>query len=115
MGAVLFEVEVRDLSRERLRSENELDNAIYALLCAAFGEEDDAQLRRAVRGRLAAQPSPQEVIDAVCAELRLRGRLSWEWQRRATACNVMAAFFDLSPEDRADLSLAPPEWSPGNH
>ena len=103
-------VEVRDLSGERLRNENEIDNAIYALLCAAFNEGDDPPLRHAVRARLPLQPSPEEVIDGLCAELRQRGRLSWEWQRRATAGNVMAAFFDLSPEDRADVSLAPPEW-----
>jgi hypothetical protein len=50
------------------------------------------------------------VIDGVCAALRLQGRLSWEWQRRLTANNVMAAFLDLSPADRADVSLAPPGW-----
>ena len=103
-------VEVTDLSGEHLCNENEIDNAIYALLCAAFCEGDDPPLRFAVRGRLPDRPTPGEVIDAVCSELRLRGRLSWEWQRRSTANNVMAAFLDLSPEDRADVSLAPPGW-----
>ena len=103
-------VEVRDCSGERLRTENEIDNAIYALLCAAFCEGDDPPLRRAVRARLPLHPTPGEVIDGVCAELRQQGRLSWEWQRRATANNVMAAFLDLAPEERADLSLAPAEW-----
>lgn len=104
------EVVVKDLSRERLCTENELDNAIYALLCAAFCEGDEPELRRAVRARIWNQPTPGEVIDAVCDELRERGRLRWEEQRRATACNVMAAFMDLPASEREDVSLAPPEW-----
>jgi hypothetical protein len=109
MGAAVA-IQFDDSSSVRLQNENEIDNAIYALLCAAFGEGDDPELRLTVRARLPQEPTPAEVIDALCGELRLRGRLSWEWQRRATASNVMAAFLDLSPADRADLSLAPPQW-----
>ncbi|MBS2020937.1 MAG: hypothetical protein JST92_00890 [Deltaproteobacteria bacterium] len=103
-------VEERDLSQERLRTENEIDNAIYALLCAAFGEGDSREIRQAVRVRVALQPTSAELIDGVCAELRERGLLRWEEQRRATACNVMAAFLDLPETEREDVSLAPPEW-----
>ena len=109
MGAAVA-VQFNDLSNVRLQDENEIDNAIYALLCAAFGEGDDPRLRMDVRAHLPRQPTPVEVIDGVCAALRMQGRLSWEWQRRLTANNVMAAFLDLSPADRADISLAPPEW-----
>lgn len=109
MGAAVA-LQFDDLSNVHLQNENEIDNAIYALLCAAFGEGDDPRLRLVVRARLPLQPTPGEVIDALCAELRMQGRLSWEWQRRSTANNVMAAFLDLSPADRADVSLAPPEW-----
>lgn len=103
-------IEQRDLSQERLRTENEIDNAIYAVLCVAFGEEDEQPLRLAVRARLANEPTPGELVDGVCAELRARGRLRWEEQRRAAACGVMAAFLDLPAADREDVSLAPPEW-----
>jgi hypothetical protein len=108
MGAAVA-IQFDDLSNVHLQNENEIDNAIYALLCAAFGEGDDPRLRLEVRAALPPQPTPGEVIDGVCAALRLQGRLSWEWQRRLTANNVMAAFLDLSPADRADVSLAPPE------
>jgi hypothetical protein len=110
MGAAVA-IQFDDLSNVHLQNENEIDNAIYALLCAAFGEGDDPRLRLEVRASLPQQPTPGEVIDGVCAALRLQGRLSWEWQRRLTANNVMAAFLDLSPADRADVSLAPPEWA----
>ncbi len=109
MGAAVA-TQIDDLSNVRLQHENEIDNAIYALLCAAFGEGDDPRLRMQVRANLPSQPTPGEVIDGVCAALRMQGRLSWEWQRRLTANNVMAAFLDLSPADRADVSLAPPGW-----
>jgi hypothetical protein len=98
-------MELRDLSEERMQSENEIDNAIYAVLCAAFCEDDDAQLRRAVRLRLPGHPSPQQVVDAVCGELRARGRLRHEEQRRLHAAHVLAAFFDLPLSEREDVSL----------
>ena len=98
-------METIDLTGARLRSENEIDNAIYALLCAAFGEDDERPVRQAARRRLSGAPSPQEVIDAVCAELRGRGRLFFEEQRRQHAAYVMAAFLDLPLSEREDVSL----------
>lgn len=95
----------RDLSEIRLATENEIDNAIYALLCAAFCEDDEAPIRRAVRSRLAPFPTPLDLIDAVCAELSSRGRLLFEEQRRLHASHVLAAFLDLPASERADLSL----------
>ena len=103
-------LEVRDLTTERLRTENEVDNAIYAVLCAAFGEDDSLELRQSVRARIALQPTAGDLIDGVCDELRERGLLRWEEQRRLTACNVMAAFLDLPESEREDVSLAPAEW-----
>jgi hypothetical protein len=101
--------EVLDLTTQRLASENEIDNAIYAVLCAAFGEHDEEpQVRKGVRSRLPRDPSPLQVVEAACAELRSRGRLRHEEQRRGAAAQVLAAFLDLSPEDRADVSLGPP-------
>ena len=98
-------METRDLSTARLSSENEIDNAIYALLCAAFCEDDEAPVRRAVRARLGAAPTPLEMVDAICAELRGRGRLLFEEQRRLHASHVLAAFLDLPAAERADVSL----------
>ena len=100
----------RDLRCERLTSENEIDNAIYALLCAAFLEGDDTELRATIRARVSDAPTATELIDGVCAVLRELGLLRREDQRRAVAANVMAAFLDLPPDERADVSLAPPEW-----
>jgi hypothetical protein len=98
-------METRDLTLVRLRSENEIDNAIYALLCAAFGEDDEAPVRRAVRARLGPAPTPPELLDAICAELRARGRLLFEEQRRLYASHVLAAFLDLPAAERNDISL----------
>ena len=95
----------RDLSDARLITENEIDNAIYALLLAAFGEDDERSVRRAVRQRLPATPTPQQLIDAVCDELRWRGRLLFEEQRRLHATHILAAFLDLPPKEREDVSL----------
>jgi hypothetical protein len=94
-----------DLTATRLRGENEIDNAIYAVLCAAFSEDDDAPIRQTVRKRLPDAPSPQQILDAVCDELRWRGRLRFEPQRRAQAAHVLAAFLDLPPSEREDVSL----------
>ena len=98
-------MDTQDLSIVRMRSENEIDNAIYALLCAAFGEDDEQSVRRAVRQRLSDAPTPQQVIDAVCDELRWRGRLLFEEQRRLHASHVLAAFLDLPASERDDVSL----------
>jgi len=98
-------METRDLSEARLRSENEIDNAVYAVLCAAFSEDDEAPVRRSVRLRLGDSPSPAEIVDAVCAELRCRGRLFFEEQRRLHASHVLAAFLDLPLSEREDVSL----------
>jgi hypothetical protein len=98
-------METVDLSNARLCSENEIDNATYAVLCAAFCEDADKPLRRAVRVRLPLSPTPLELIDAICAELRLRGRLHFEEQRRLAASHVLAAFFDLPLAEREDVSL----------
>ncbi len=98
-------METRDLSQIRLQSENEIDNAIYALLCAAFCEGDEAPLRHAVRARLGLAPAPLELVDAICAELRARGRLFFEEQRRLHASHVLAAFLDLPAAERDDVSL----------
>ena len=97
-------METRDLCLE-LDSENEIDNAIYAVLCAAFSEDDEAPVRRAVRYHLGDHPTPQQIIDAVCAELRRRGRLQFEEQRRLCATHVLAAFLDLPVSEREDISL----------
>lgn len=90
-----------------LVSENEIDNAIYAVLCAAFEAAlaEEAPVRRAVRHHLGARPTPQQIIDEVCAELRRRGRLFHEEQRRLQAAHVMAAFLDLPASEREDVSL----------
>jgi hypothetical protein len=98
-------MDTRDLSAVRFDSENELDNAIYAVLCAAFGEDDDASVRRMVRTRLPGAPTPLQVLDAVCDELRWRGRLLFEEQRRLHATHVLAAFLDLPASEREDVSL----------
>ena len=98
-------MDTRDLSNVHLKTENEIDNAIYALLCAAFGEDDDAQLRRMVRQRLAQTPTPLQILDAVCDELRWRGQLMFEEQRRLHASHVLAAFLDLPAAEREDVSL----------
>jgi hypothetical protein len=98
-------METRDLSSSRFRSENEIDNAVYAVLCAAFCEDEEEPIRRAVRLRLTLSPTPLELIDAVCAELRWRGRLSFEEQRRLAATHVLAAFLDLPLAEREDISL----------
>jgi len=98
-------METHDLSEARLGSENEIDNAIYAVLCAAFCEDDEAPVRDSVRLRLGDRPTPQEIVDAVCAELRDRGRLFFEEQRRLHAAHVLAAFLDLPLCEREDVSL----------
>jgi len=98
-------MDTRDLSMAHFRSENEIDNAIYALLLAAFGVDDVQSVRRAVRQRLSVAPTPQLLIDAVCDELRWRGRLLFEEQRRLHATHVLAAFLDLPASERDDVSL----------
>ena len=98
-------MDTRDLSAVHLQSENEIDNAIYALLCAAFGEDDEEAVRRAARMRLPDAPTPLQVLDAVCDELRWRGRLLFEEQRRLQASHVLAAFLDLPAAEREDVSL----------
>ena len=98
-------METRDLSNVMLLTENEIDNAIYAVLCAAFCEDEEEPLRRSVRLRLPAAPTPLQIIDAVCAELRCRGRLFYEEQRRLQATHVLAAFLDLPLQEREDVSL----------
>src|SRR2546422_6572945 len=63
-------------------TDDEIDNAIRAVLCAAFCAEDAEELRRVVRLRLPSAPTPVQIVDAVCAELRWRGRLEFEDLRR---------------------------------
>jgi len=92
------------MTQTRLQSENEIDNAIYAVLCAAFCE-DEEELRRVVRLRLPAEPTPGQIVDAICAELRWRGRLQFEEQRRVQAAHVLEAFLDLPISEREDISL----------
>jgi hypothetical protein len=100
--------QILDLTDVRFSNENEIDNAIYAVLAAAFCEgTDEPQVRRSVRARLGSVPTAAEVVEAACAELKCRGRLSCERQRRSAAAQILAAFLDLSPQDRADVSLAP--------
>jgi hypothetical protein len=97
-----------DLSDFRLSNENEIDNAIYAVLVAAFLESSDEELIRAqVRSRISDAPTPVELIDAVCAELRQRGRLQYERYRREQASLVLAAFLELPASEREDCSLMP--------
>jgi hypothetical protein len=98
-------METRDLTTAVLRSENEIDNAIYAVLCAAFCEDDEEPIRRAVRLRVSDAPTPLELIDAIVAELRWRGKLYFEEQRRQHAAFVLAAFLDLPLREREDVSL----------
>jgi hypothetical protein len=101
---------ILDLTDVRLANENEIDNAIYAVLSAAFCEDTDEPIvRKGVRARLGNAPTAAEVVEAACAELKCRGRLSYEPQRRSAAAHILSAFLDLSPEDRADVSLAPAE------
>jgi len=78
-------MDTRDMTQTRLLTENEIDNAIYAVLCAAFCEDDQEELRHVVRLRLPAEPTPSQIVDAICAELRWRGRLHFEEQRRQQA------------------------------
>jgi hypothetical protein len=104
---------ILDLTEIRLANENEIDNAIYAVLSAAFCEDtDEPRVRMGVRARLSAVPTAAEVVEAACSELKCRGRMSYEPQRRSAAAHILAAFLDLSPEDRADVSLAPPDRGP---
>src|SRR5439155_1044630 len=62
--ATAHPMDTRDLSAVHLQSENEIDNAIYALLCAAFGEDDEVSVRRAARMRLPHAPTPRERMPA---------------------------------------------------
>jgi hypothetical protein len=98
-------MELLDLSQVRFVSENEIDNAIYAVLCCAFCEDARSEIRQAIRRRLTCAPAPQQVVDAVCDELRERRCLRFEAQRRPYAAQVLAAFLDLPPAERADVSL----------
>ena len=98
-------MDARDMTDTRLHTENEIDNAIYAVLCAAFCAEHEEELRRVVRLRLPDAPTPSQIVDAVCAELRWRGQLEFEEQRRQQAAHVLAAFLDLPISEREDLSL----------
>src|SRR5256885_3153584 len=74
---------------------DEIDNAIRAVLCAAFCAEDAEELRRVVRLRLPSAPTPVQIVDAVCAELRWRGRLEFEEQRRLPAGPIPSGVFHL--------------------
>jgi len=98
-------MDTRDMTETHLHSENEIDNAIYAVLCAAFCADDEEELRRVVRLRLPDDPTPPQIVDAICAELRWRGRLQFEEQRRQQAAHVLAAFLDLPSSEREDVSL----------
>jgi hypothetical protein len=98
-------MKILDLSQIHFSNENEIDNAIYAVLCAAFSEDDETSLRQAVRTRLSDAPVPLQIVDAVCAELRERGMLRFEEQRRLHATHVLAAFLDLPAAERADVTL----------
>ena len=101
-------LQIVDLSNLRLRNENEIDNAIYAVLVAAFLESDDEPvLRSAVRLRLGPAPAPVEIVEAVCVELKLRGKLQYERYRREQASLVLAAFLELPEAEREDVSLMP--------
>ena len=86
-------------------TDDEIDNAIRAVLCAAFCAEDSEELRRLVRLRLPSAATPEQIVDAVCAELRWQGRLESEEQRRQQAAHVLAAFLDLPVSEREDVSL----------
>ena len=66
---------------------------------------EEEELRRVVRLRLPAEPTPSQIVDAICAELRWRGRLHFEEQRRQQAAHVLAAFLDLPLSEREDVSL----------
>ena len=98
-------MDIRDMTETRLQSDNEIDNAIYAVLCAAFCADDEEALRKVVRLRLPRAPTPLQIVDAICAELRWRGRLEFEEQRRQQAVHVLEAFLDLPVSEREDVSL----------
>jgi hypothetical protein len=98
-------MDTRDMTEILLRSENEIDNAIYAVLCAAFCADDEEELRHVVRLRLPNAPTPAQIVDAIVAELRWRGRLQFEEQRRQQAAFVLSAFLDLPASEREDVSL----------
>jgi hypothetical protein len=101
-------VQVVDFSAVRLKNENEIDNAIYAVLVAAFLESsEEPAVRACVRRRLGSRPAPSEIIDAVCAELGRRGRLEYERYRREQASLVLSAFLELPEKEREDVSLMP--------
>ena len=101
-------VQVVDLSDVQLVNENEIDNAIYAVLVAAFLEShEEPAVRACVRRRLGSRPTPPEIIDAVCAELGRRGRLQYERYRREQASLVLACFLELPEKEREDVSLMP--------
>ena len=55
--------------------------------------------------RLESENEIDNALDAVCDELRWRGRLMFEEQRRLHATHVLAAFLDLPAAERADVSL----------
>jgi hypothetical protein len=78
------------------------------VLVAAFLEsEQEPAVRAAVRDRLPSRPTCVELIDAVCIELRGRGRLQYERYRREQAGLVLGAFLELPPHEREDVSLMP--------
>src|SRR5258705_6774682 len=97
-------MDARDMTQTRLQSENEIDNAIYAVLCAAFCEDEEEELRRVVRLRLPAEPTPLQIVDAICAELRWRGRLHVEGQRPHQAAHGLAPLLPLPVNEREDVS-----------
>src|SRR5438067_3875233 len=72
-GGGFMPARILDLTSIHLANENEIDNAIYAVLCAAFGEDkQEPQVRRGVRARLGRVPTAAEVVEAACTELRCR-------------------------------------------
>src|SRR5258705_11233487 len=99
-------MDARDMTQTRLQSENEIDNAIYAVLCAAFCEDDEEELRRVVRLRLPEEPTPGQIVDAICAELRWRGRLFFEEKRGGRAVDARSAFPRLPATEHEDVSLS---------
>ncbi len=86
-----------DAAAERLRSEAEVDCAIYTILTFAFGEPAPDGVRHAIRGALPPRPTVLELVDAVFAARRRLGPILEEKTRRVDAGMAMAAFLAVDP------------------
>ncbi len=87
-----------DAAAERLRTEEEVECAIAAVLEFAFGHrEQSSASREAIRSRLPESPTVLELVEAVFEHRRRRGPISDEPRRRNDAAMAMAAFLAVDP------------------